>query len=49
MGSKVDRDIPAFIRERQRESIRNMRSTLGGAAGSEDEYDIPTFLRKRVD
>lgn len=49
MGSKVDRDIPAFIRERQRESIRNMRSTLGGASGSEDEYDIPTFLRKRVD
>jgi len=47
MGSKVDRDIPAFMR--QRESIRNMRSTLGGAAGSEDEYDIPTFLRKRVD
>lgn len=49
MGTKVDRDIPAFIRERQRESIRNMRSTLGGSAGGEDEYDIPTFLRKRVD
>ncbi len=44
-GAKVDRDVPAFIRERQRDSIRNVRS--GNA--EEDEYDIPTFLRKRVD
>jgi cell division protein FtsZ len=43
--TKVDRDVPAFIRERQRDSLRNVRS--GG--GEEDEYDIPTFLRKRVD
>ncbi len=50
LGSKVDRDIPAFIRERQRESIRSMRSNLGpNIGGEEDEYDIPTFLRKRVD
>lgn len=47
---KFDRDIPAFIRERQRESIRSMRSNLGpNIAGTDDEYDIPTFLRKRVD
>lgn len=50
MNPKVDRDIPAFIRERQRESIRSMRSNLGpNIAGTDDEYDIPTFLRKRVD
>ncbi|WP_429885415.1 cell division protein FtsZ [Geoalkalibacter halelectricus] len=50
LSSKENRDIPAFIRERQRESIRSMRSNLGpNIAGTEDEYDIPTFLRKRVD
>ncbi|MDO3378835.1 cell division protein FtsZ [Geoalkalibacter halelectricus] len=50
LSAKENRDIPAFIRERQRESIRSMRSNLGpNIAGTEDEYDIPTFLRKRVD
>ncbi|KIH77954.1 cell division protein FtsZ [Geoalkalibacter ferrihydriticus] len=50
LSGKENRDIPAFIRERQRESIRSMRSNLGpNIAGTDDEYDIPTFLRKRVD
>jgi len=50
LRAKENTDVPAFIRERQRESIRSMRSNLGAnVAGSEDEYDIPTFLRKRVD
>ena len=42
---KVDRDLPTFIRERQKSSPRS----LGTVAGDEDQYDIPTFLRKRVD
>jgi cell division protein FtsZ len=42
---KVDRDLPTFIRERQKESSRVFRSPLG----EEHEYDIPTFMRKRVD
>ncbi len=42
---KVDHDLPTFIRDRQKESPRSLRSPV-----SEDqEYDIPTFLRRRVD
>ncbi len=46
MGSgKVDHDLPTFIRDRQKETPRSLRSM-----GSDDqEYDIPTFLRRRVD
>ncbi len=44
-SGKVDRDLPTFIRERQKESPRAFRAALG----EEEEYDIPTFLRKRVD
>jgi cell division protein FtsZ len=44
-SSKVDHDLPTFIRERQKETPRSLRSSV-----SEDqEYDIPTFLRRRVD
>ncbi|AMV73105.1 cell division protein FtsZ [Desulfuromonas carbonis] len=42
---KIDRDLPTFIRERQKSAPRS----LGTVAGDEDQYDIPTFLRKRVD
>ncbi|MCD6525758.1 MAG: cell division protein FtsZ [Desulfuromonas sp.] len=45
IGSKVDLDVPTIIRNQQRDSARNLRK-LGN---EEDEYDIPTFLRKRVD
>ena len=44
-GDKVDRDLPTFIRERQKDMPRGMR----GQSNEENEYDIPTFLRKRVD
>jgi cell division protein FtsZ len=45
--SKIDRDIPAFIRNQNREKPRaGMRL---GNVSEEDEYDIPTFLRKRID
>ncbi|HEX9873499.1 MAG TPA: cell division protein FtsZ [Deferrimonas sp.] len=43
---KVDRDLPTFIRERQKDSPRAFRTSVGG---DDQEYDIPTFLRKRVD
>ncbi|ORJ62472.1 cell division protein FtsZ [Geothermobacter hydrogeniphilus] len=43
--SKVDRDLPTFIRRRQMENPR----AFAGGMSEEDEYDIPTFLRKRVD
>lgn len=42
---KVDRDLPTFIRERQKEAPRSFRTGVA----EEEEYDIPTFLRKRVD
>ncbi|MFO7984143.1 MAG: cell division protein FtsZ [Desulfuromonadales bacterium] len=42
--NKVDRDVPTFLRDRQKEAPRGL-----GAAVDEDSYDIPTFMRKRVD
>lgn len=42
---KVDRDLPTFIRDRQKETTKSFRTPLG----EEHEYDIPTFMRKRVD
>nr|WP_281047702.1 cell division protein FtsZ [Syntrophotalea carbinolica] len=41
----VNRDLPTFIRDRQKDVPKGPRSTLG----EEHEYDIPTFMRKRVD
>jgi cell division protein FtsZ len=43
---KIDRDLPTFIRERQQDGPRSLRGSQGG---EDSEYDIPTFLRKRVD
>lgn len=44
-ASKINRDMPTFLRNRQQDSPRPF-----GLSGAEDEeYDIPTFLRKRVD
>ena len=45
IGSKVDLDVPTIIRNQQREAARSMRKH----GNEEDEYDIPTFLRKRID
>ena len=44
-SDKVDRDLPTFIRERQKDAPRGLRTT----PSDDHEYDIPTFLRKRVD
>jgi cell division protein FtsZ len=49
-GRDVNREVPTFIRERERErqrdSIGRQRNFL---MDDEDQYDIPTFLRKSVD
>ncbi|MDH3998433.1 MAG: cell division protein FtsZ [Desulfuromonadales bacterium] len=44
---KVDLDVPTHIRS---QSLDKPRAAMrAGASAGEDEYDIPTFLRKRVD
>jgi len=45
--TKIDRDIPAFIRNQNQDKPR--ASLRFGAYNEDEEYDIPTFLRKRVD
>ena len=46
--SEINREIPTFIREKQqqREIISRQRSFM---MDDEEQYDIPTFLRKSVD
>ncbi len=44
-SDKIDRDLPTFIRERQKDAPRGLRTSLS----DDNEFDIPTFLRKRVD
>jgi cell division protein FtsZ len=45
--SEINREIPTFIREKQqRDTQVRQRSFL---MDDEDQYDIPTFLRKSVD
>ena len=46
--AEVNREIPTFIRERekQRESVSRQRTFF---MEDEEQYDIPTFLRKSVD
>ena len=43
-NNKIDRDVPTYLRKQQREgfSTRDMFS-------DDEQFDIPTFLRKRVD
>lgn len=46
--SEVNREVPTFMRERQkRETFGRQRSFM--MEDEEDQYDIPTFLRKSVD
>jgi cell division protein FtsZ len=45
IGSKIDFDVPTIIRNQQRDAARSMRAQ----GNDDDEYDIPTFLRKRID
>ncbi|MBN2645496.1 MAG: cell division protein FtsZ [Desulfuromonadaceae bacterium] len=45
IGTKIDLDVPTIIRKQQRDNARMLQLQNR----DEDEYDIPTFLRKRVD
>ena len=46
--NEINREIPTFIREKQqRETFGRQRGFF--AEEEEDQYDIPTFLRKSVD
>ncbi len=45
--TRIDRDIPAFIRNQNQDKPRAGMRT--GIYNEDEEYDIPTFLRKRVD
>jgi cell division protein FtsZ len=46
-NNEINREIPTFIREKQqRETQARQRNFL---MDDEDQYDIPTFLRKSVD
>jgi cell division protein FtsZ len=46
-GNEVNREIPTFIREKQqRENFSRQRNIF---MDEEEQYDIPTFLRKSVD
>ncbi len=46
--NEINREIPTFIREKQqqRETFSRQRSFM---MDDEEQYDIPTFLRKSVD
>jgi cell division protein FtsZ len=50
-AKSIDLDVPTVIRKQQQEKPRAVRMGLGLGLGDSDdgEYDIPTFLRKRVD
>ncbi|PLX81661.1 MAG: cell division protein FtsZ [Desulfuromonas sp.] len=41
----IDRDLPTFLRDRQKRS----GSSYDRVMDEEDQYEIPTFLRRRVD
>lgn len=46
----LNRDTPTFIRDRERtESVTRIRPAVSFIEEDEDQYDIPTFLRKSVD
>jgi cell division protein FtsZ len=45
-STKVDHDLPTFIRDRQKDVPR---SSPRSPISEDQEYDIPTFLRRRVD
>ena len=44
--NEINREIPTFIREKQQRDSQTRRNFL---MDDDDQYDIPTFLRKSVD
>ena len=50
MGTSTSLDRPTFQRDRDRnENVTRIRPTVSFLEDDEDQYDIPTFLRKSVD
>lgn len=56
MGGKVDRDLPTYLRNQQTETApfgtrkgREMSGQNRDLFGDDEQFDIPTFLRRRVD
>ncbi|MBP1752442.1 MAG: cell division protein FtsZ [Geobacteraceae bacterium] len=48
--TEINREIPAFIRNRQKQQPDAFsRQQRGFFIDEDDQYDIPTFLRKSVD
>jgi len=47
-SSKVDLDVPTIVRNQQKIQPR-MAATNRDLFGDDEQFDIPTFLRKRVD
>jgi cell division protein FtsZ len=45
--SEINREIPTFIREKQERTTQTRQRSF--LMDDEDQYDIPTFLRKSVD
>ena len=45
--AEINREVPTYIRERQNREVGRQRGFF--AEEEEDQYDIPTFLRKSVD
>ena len=49
-SSRSSLDKPTFIRDRQQtENVTRIRPVVSAFEEDEDQYDIPTFLRKSVD
>ena len=46
--NEINREVPTFMREKQQRDIRGRQRGFF-AEEEEDQYDIPTFLRKSVD
>jgi len=56
MSGKIDRDVPTYIRNQQQEIVlsakpkpREMPSRTRDLFNDDEQFDIPTFLRRRVD
>jgi cell division protein FtsZ len=47
-SSKVDFDVPTIVRNQQKAQPR-MVNPSRDLFGDDEQFDIPTFLRKRVD
>jgi len=47
-NGKVDLDVPTIVRNQQKAQPR-MANPSRDLFGDDEQFDIPTFLRKRVD